>query len=90
MMDHPSLGAPLLESHVQGRQHELDSKVRGHRPANDAAAPDIHHHRQVQKSPSRRDVGDVRHPELVGLLRGEIARNQGPAPGGGLDGEPSC
>jgi hypothetical protein len=45
----------------------------GHRPADDAPAPRIDHHREVQKASVGRDVSDVRDPKLVGASRREIA-----------------
>ena len=38
----------LLDRHLQGIHHQGSLQMRGHRPANDFAAPGIHDHGQVQ------------------------------------------
>ncbi len=47
-----------------------------HRPAHDPAAPDIQDHREVEESGPCRDIGDVRHPQLVRTVRDELAIDQ--------------
>jgi hypothetical protein len=74
-MDH-AVGAPLGGRHGQGVQDERGLEVRGHRPADDAAAEGIEHHGEVQEARPRRHVGDVGHPELVGGGRGEVALHE--------------
>ena len=58
--------AALLERHVEGVEHERRLEGVGHRPADDPAAVDTHDHGQERKADQGREVGDVRHPELVG------------------------
>ena len=74
MNDRPRL--PLLDGHVQRRQHEGRAQMRLHRPPDDAATPDVEHHRQVEKTAPRGDVGDVGHPELIRPRRREGALYQ--------------
>ena len=72
MNDRP--GLPLLDGHVQSGQHEGRAQMGLHRPADDAATPDVEHHRQVEKPAPCGDVGDVGHPELI-----RARRREGPA-----------
>ena len=62
MMNHRA-GLPLLDGHVQGRQYEGRAQMRLHRPADDAATPDVEHHGQEEKAASRGDVGAIGHPD---------------------------
>jgi hypothetical protein len=75
VVDHP-FGPTLLQGHVQSLQNQLGAQMGRHRPADDPAAPGIHHHRQVQESCPGRDVGDVGHPEPIPARGGEVPLHQ--------------
>src|SRR5689334_18117434 len=47
--DHAA-GSPCHQRHVQSVQHQLRGERGGHRPANDAAAEGVEHHREVEKA----------------------------------------
>jgi hypothetical protein len=64
---------PLRERHVERGQDELRAQMRGHGPADDAAAPRIEHDGEIQEAGPRGDVGDVRDPQPIGPGRGELA-----------------
>src|SRR4030095_3138720 len=72
MMDHGG-GPPLRHSHVESIEHQLSAQVRRHRPADYAATPRIEDDSQIEEAGPGRDVGDIRHPELIRPGRGEIA-----------------
>ncbi len=72
MVDHPGR-ASLPQRHVECVQHELSAQVVRHGPADHAATPGVDHDRQVQEPGPGRHVRDVRYPELVASLRGEVA-----------------
>ena len=61
-------GGALRDRHVQGRQNQLRSQVRLHRPAHDAPRIHIEHHGQIQKARPGRNVGDVGNPQPIGTL----------------------
>ena len=47
--------------------------MRRHRPAHNASAIGIEHYREIEKARPRRHIRDIRHPELIGRARCEIA-----------------
>jgi hypothetical protein len=65
----PSLG----ERHIERLEDELGGEVRGHGPADDAAAPRVEDDGQGQEAGPGRDLGDVGNPELVWARCGEVA-----------------
>ena len=65
-------GLPLRDRHVQRGQDQLGAQVRLHRPADDSTRIHIEHHRQIQKSRPRRNVGDVGHPQSIGAIGVEL------------------
>src|SRR5713101_3079301 len=69
-------GATLPQSHVQSVQHEFGTQVRGHRPTDNPAAPDIHDNGKEEKTGPRWNVCNVRHPELVWAIRIEVTVHQ--------------
>ena len=75
MVDH-AVGPPLPERHVEGIEHELRAQVVGHGPAHHAAAEGIQHNSEVQEPGPGGDVGDVRDPEPIGCIGGEVALDQ--------------
>ena len=74
-MDHV-LRPPRQKRHVQRVEHQLRGKCRGHRPADDAAAVGIEHHREIQKSCPGRNVSDVGDPQPIRRFCGEVALDQ--------------
>ena len=74
-MDH-TLRPPCLKRHVQRVEHQLAGKCRRHRPADDAAAVSVEHHREIQKAGPGRYISDVRHPQPIRPFGGEVAINQ--------------
>ena len=75
VVDH-AVGATLPERHVEGVEHELRAQVVSHGPADHAAAEGIQHDGEVQEPRPGGDVGDVRNPEPIGCVGGEVALNQ--------------
>lgn len=61
--------ASLCRRHVKGVEDEAGVQRVAHAPAHDAPAEDIEHDGEVQKTRHRRDVRDVRDPELIGRGR---------------------
>src|SRR3954467_14389749 len=57
VMDHAG-GSPCHQCHVQSVQHQLCGERGGHRPANDAAAEGVEHHREIEKTCPGRNVGE--------------------------------
>jgi hypothetical protein len=54
------------DRHLQRVDDKLSLGVVGGRPANDAAAERVEHHRQIELAFDRRVFGDVHHPQPVG------------------------
>jgi len=75
MVDH-AVGATLPEGHVEGIEHEPRAQVIGHGPVDHAAAEGIQHDGEEQEPGPGRDVGDVRDPEPIGCVGGEVALDQ--------------
>ncbi len=64
--------SPVPDRHLERTDNQLRLEVPGHGPAYHSATEHVEDHRQIEKSvPPRRDVGDVRDPELVGRTRHE-------------------
>lgn len=74
---HETLVGPAVpHGHVEGVEDELGAQMRRHRPANDAPAERVDHHREIQPPfdrPLLRDVGD---PEPIGAGRTKVALNE--------------
>jgi len=70
------VGLALLDGHVQRAEHQISRHALADGPADDAAAPDVQHHRQIQEARPRRNVGHVRHPELVRPVGDEATLHQ--------------
>jgi hypothetical protein len=66
----------LLRGHIQGAQDQFGAQVVGHCPSDNASAESIEHDSKVQKAGLRRHVGDVRYPQLIGPLGGEVPIDQ--------------
>jgi len=61
------------KSVVQGRHNQFGASVVIDAPSDDFAAEQIHDGRQVHESFEGGDVGEVRHPDFVGRIGGEVA-----------------
>ena len=66
VMDHLARGPALSDRRLQGVEHESSPQMIGHRPADDAPAPGVQHHRQIQEPGGRRHEGDVGHHSWFG------------------------
>lgn len=75
VMDNTSR-APLPDGHTQSVDDQLGAQVGGHRPADDASAPCVHDHCQVERSGPGSYVGDICNPQLIRSLGGEITLHQ--------------
>ena len=75
MVDH-AVGAALPEGHVEGIEHEPCAQVIGHGPADHAAAEGVQHDGEEEEPGPGGDVGDVRDPEPIGCVGGEVALDQ--------------
>jgi len=64
---------PPLDRHLERIERELGAYVVRHRPADDPAAAEIKHSREVEETLVGLDVGDVGEPHLVDLLHRELA-----------------
>jgi len=60
MVHQPSLGPAPADGHLERVDDDLRAQVVGERPADDPAAVEIHHAREVQPALPRPDVRDVR------------------------------
>ena len=67
VMQHAALRSSIAKRHRQRTVDELGAHVRLHRPADDAARPEIHHDREVEPAFVRAHVGDVGRPDLIAL-----------------------
>src|SRR5208283_1067801 len=75
MMDNRA-GAALPQRQVERLEHQLGAQMGLHRPPHDPAAEHVEHHREVEEPGPGWDVGDVGHPQAVGLRREEVALDQ--------------
>src|SRR5690606_13660548 len=66
----------LRHRHLQRVEDQLGAHVRVHGPADDFARVHVQHHRQIQPARPSRDIGHVRHPQLVGRVGEEPALHQ--------------
>jgi hypothetical protein len=72
----PGVGAAAADGHLERVDDELGPEVVGERPADDPAAVEVDHRRQVQPALPRPDVGDIRRPQPVRLGRVEVALHE--------------
>jgi len=66
----------LGNCHVQRCCDQRCSQVRSHRPTDDLATPHIEDDGQIEEPHPRRDICDVRNPQLVRLVGSELAIDQ--------------
>ena len=75
MVDH-WIGFAAPQRHVERIKHELATQVRGHRPTDDASAPDVQHDRHEQEASPGEYVSDICDPQLVRCSAREVALDQ--------------
>ena len=63
--DQPGRRPALGDGHPQSGTDQLGRHARGHRPADDLAREQVHHHRQIQPAAAGTQVGNVGDPCLV-------------------------
>ena len=61
------------DRHVECADDELGSRVVRHRPTDDTSVEHVEHDRQEKEAGPRQDVGDVRYPDSVRRICGEVA-----------------
>jgi uncharacterized protein (UPF0248 family) len=70
----------IEETVVQGLLQRVEYEIRAHRrvraPANDATREHVDDERDVHKAAPRRDVREVRDPQLIGTLGVELPLHQ--------------
>ena len=62
----------LMNRHVERIEHELRLEIRVQSPTDNPAAEDVEHDRYEEESGKRRNVRDIRYPQLVRCIRGEV------------------
>ena len=67
VMQHTAPWTPIAKRHRQRSVDQLGTHVRRHRPADDAARPEVHHDREVEPAFMRAHVSDVGRPDLITL-----------------------
>ncbi len=72
----PARRVPACDRHAQRVERHQGVQRVGHAPADDAAAPGVHHAGEVQEALVRRDVGNVAQPLPVRAGGGEVATEQ--------------
>jgi len=72
VQDHGTTILSLPQSHQDGLENELPVLARTHRPAHHTARVEIQDDAEVQPAFGGSDVGDVRDPLRVGLVRREV------------------
>jgi len=60
--------------HIKCLLDQRLSQIRFHRPADDRPGKQIHDHAQIQPSLTGENIGNIRHPHLMGIRRVEILR----------------
>ncbi len=65
-----------FESHFQSPNRQVFRHVTVHSPTNDAPTEEIQQHRQVDPPHLRRDIGNIRQPDLVGMFRRKLSLQQ--------------
>ena len=76
----------LLQRHIQGVD-QCRLEMGRHRPPHNPTAISIQHNGQIQKAGPRRDIGNIRDPQLIPCARGKIALHE---IDGGTCGLPRC
>src|SRR5471032_3130172 len=68
-----TLGLAGVQRLLQGIKDEVGAHRTADTPAHDAPGKDINHKGHIDKALPSRDVGEIRHPELIGPLCFELA-----------------
>src|SRR4051812_27734426 len=76
VLDQPAGRLPALDRHHEGVAGELAAEVVGHAPPDDLAGGHVLDGGQVQPALPGRDVGDVREPDRVRPVGGEVPAEQ--------------
>ena len=72
-MNYDSLSWPSApDGHMQGIQRQLGIDAAPSCPTNHLAREQVNHRCQIQPSLVGADVGDVSHPNFIGLIYGEL------------------
>jgi hypothetical protein len=71
-----ALGTPRSERHLECIQHQPGNEPGAHRPTDNASAAGVENNRQIQKARRSRNVGNVRHPQQVGMISRKLALDQ--------------
>src|SRR5690625_1576598 len=69
-------GLPGVQRLIEGVQHEVGAEISGYSPADYAPCECVDDECCVNESASGADVRQVRHPQGVGLLSGEVTVHQ--------------
>ena len=72
VVQHPRWRSAVLHGHLQRPRGQPGVQGFAGRPADDAAAPQIQHHRHIQPAFGRPHIGQIRDPGLVGSRRGRL------------------
>ena len=75
-MERRIIRASAVDRHVEGFENEFGATVACHCPTNDASAEYVENDRQMQEAGPRRNVGDIRDPQVVWSIGLEVAMNQ--------------
>ena len=76
VMDHPSVGSALRDGHHEGVDDEFGGTPVVDGPADDAAAVEIHHRREIQAAFLGGELGDVGDPPSIRGDRTELPADQ--------------
>src|SRR5262245_19101410 len=68
--------AALIYGLLKRVEDEVGDQGRGNAPPDDTSGKDVNHKRDVREAAPRRDVGEIRDPELIRPTRGEVSINQ--------------
>ena len=80
------LGLAAPDGHLQGVQGQVGAQRPRGLPADQEATEGVDDQGHVHKARPGRDIGQIRHPQLVGSLGGEVPLYQVSGPGGGCIG----
>ncbi len=68
-----ALGLSLVQGLLQRIKHEIRSHRTAHTTTHDTTSKHINHEHHVQPALPSTDIGDVRHPQLVGAIGLELS-----------------
>ena len=75
-VDHGLAGPSATNSFRNSLKNQIPADGRFGRPSDDLAREKVHDHSQIQLALPGSDIGDVRHPDLVGVQYRELALQQ--------------